>query len=271
VTIAREVVRGTTISDAWLSAVVAVSDAPDRQRGVCHLVTRIASPPDEQPQVRAAADRLLSELGYDPIETVANTIFPASMAATSRDHAHLAERYRRVYPTLRRLDPARNRHGTYFGRIVAHPAAGGEHDQLAELLRRLRTELAAPAPKSARYEMNVSEPGDLAPQEPGAEQAAGASVHVYAPGQDNSPMGFPCLSFCSFQLDQDRLHMVAHYRYQYLVQRGYGNYLGLARLLKYVGDAAGLAPGELMIVAGVAKVEPPKYRIQQLTGDAAAG
>jgi hypothetical protein len=268
--IVEETVRGVTLSEAWLNAVIAVTGAPDRQHGLFHLVTRIGDPVGEQPEIRAAADALVSELGYNSVETVANTIFPAQLAATSRDHHHLADRYRRVYPTLRRLDRG-NRNGTYFGRIVAHPAAGGVQDQLAELVRRLDTELRTPGPKSARYEMAISEPADLATPEPGGGQSAELPVHVYAAGQDNSAMGFPCLSFCSFQLDQGRLHMVAHYRRQHLIARGYGNYLGLGRLLGYVSETIGLMPGELMIVAGAAEVDAPAYRIRQLTGDALAG
>lgn len=266
--IAADTIRGTTVSDAWLNAVVAVSMAPGPQRGTFHLVTRIDDPAQEQPGIRAAADQMVSDLGYDPIGTVANTIFPAAIAASSRDHDHLAERYRRIYPVLRRLDHG-NRHGTYFGRLVAYPSAVGERDQLAELIRRLRTELATRGPKSARYEINVSEPGYDGTEEPGDDESAGVPVHVYAAGRDNSPMGFPCLSFCSFQLDGDNLHMVAHYRRQHLIARGYGNYLGLGRLLGYICEAAGLNPGELMIVAGVATVDAPQYRVKQLAQRAA--
>jgi thymidylate synthase len=60
---------------------------------------------------------------------------------------------------------------------------------------------------------------------------------------------------CSFQLDHNHLHLVAHYRSQYLVQRGYGNYLGLGRLLGYVAEATGLLAGELMVVAGYIAVD----------------
>lgn len=265
--IAQEPVRGATISDAWLNAVIAADGAVDRDHGLFHLVTRIDDPTTEQPRIRAAADNLISGLRYEPIDTVANTIFPQQMAATSRDPGHLAQRYRRAYPTLRRLD-RRNRFGTYFGRVVAHPTPEGEHDQLAELIERLRTELRTSGPKSARYEMNLSEPADFVPSEQDAAELMSQPVHVYAAGQDRSAMGFPCLSFCSFQLDHGTLHMVAHYRSQYLIARGYGNYLGLGRLLGYVSGTVGLTPGELMIVAGVATIDARKYRIRQLIGDA---
>jgi thymidylate synthase len=255
---------GATVSDAWLNAVEAVNAVPERC--LFHLVTHIDDPVAERSPIRAAAEALLQDLDLSTVRTVANTIFPAEMAARSHDHADLAARYRRVYPVLRRLHPG-NRHGTYFGRIVAHPAADGEYDQLGELIRRLHIELRTRRPKSARYEMNISAPEPYLA--PGAADLAGdgadaGPVHVYAPGEDTSPMGFPCLSFCSFQLDGELLHMVAHYRYQYLIQRGYGNYLGLGQLLGYVSAVTGLRPGQLMIVAGVATVEVPRYRITQL-------
>jgi hypothetical protein len=265
--IALETIRGAAISDAWLGTVVAASDSPGRDRGLFHLVTRIDDPCQEQPQIRAAADGLLRTLGFDPIETVANTIFPAQMASASRDHVHLAERYRGSYETIRRMHPA-NRHGTYFGRLVKYPSAGGDRDQLADLIRRLHTELGTRGPKSARYEVNVSAPGNPPIQDqPG--HLLSASVPVYADGEDTSAMGFPCLSFCSFQLDHGSLHMVAHYRSQYLIQRGYGNYLGLGRLLGYVCDATGLRPGQLIVVAAAVTVDARKYQIAQLVRAAA--
>jgi len=269
VTLAQGEVRGITVSEAWLNAIQVVDAAP--QRRLFHLVTRIGAPVTEQPDIRAAADRLLRDLDLAPVDTVANTIFPAQLAATSSGPGELAQRYRRVYPTLRRLHKS-NRKGTYFGRIVAHPAADGERDQLADLIGRLSTELRTPGPKSARYEVNISGPGEPAgPAEeyPAVELGDAGPLHVYVAGKDTSPMGFPCLSFCSFQLEGDSLHMIAQYRYQYLIERGYGNYLGLGRLLGYVCSTVDLHPGELMIIAGVAAVDrAPRYQISRLAASA---
>jgi thymidylate synthase len=194
------------------------------------------------------------------------------MAAASSGPGELAERYRRVYPTLRRLHK-NNQKGIYFHRIVAYPSAGGEVDQLAELIRRLRTELRTPGPKSARYEMNVSGAGDSTESHEtcsASELTDATPVSVYAADRDTSAMAFPCLSFCSFQLAGDTLHMVAQYRYQYLIQRGYGNYLGLGQLLGYVCSTVGLKPGELMVVAGVAAADAPHYQVVRLTAAAQA-
>jgi hypothetical protein len=262
VTLAQDQVQGTTMSEAWLKSVQVVDAAP--QRRLFHMVTRISDPVAEEPRIRAAADALLRDLDLAPVDTVANTIFPAQLAATSAGPGELAQRYRKMYPVLRRLHKG-NRKGTYFGRIVAHPPTGDERDQLADLIERLNTELRTPGPKSARYEMNISGPGELARPAEAAELTDGGPLHVYAAGKDTSPMGFPCLSFCSFQLDGGRLHMIAQYRYQYLIERGYGNYLGLGRLLGYVCATVGLHPGQLTVIAGVAAVDSAaRYRIARL-------
>jgi hypothetical protein len=264
-TLAQDQVHGATVSEAWLHAVQVVDAAPDRR--LFHLITRISDPVTEEPRIRAAADALLRDLDLDPADTVANTIFPARLAAASAGPEELAQRYRRMYPTVRRLHKS-NRKGTYFGRIVAHPAADGERDQFADLIHRLNTELRTRGPKSARYEMSITGPGDLAESAeecPAEELSDGGPVHIYAAGRDTSPMGFPCLSFCSFQLDGDSLHMVAQYRYQYLISRGYGNYLGLGQLLAYVCATVGLSPGQLTIIAGAAAVDSAaRYRIARL-------
>ncbi|WP_141956405.1 thymidylate synthase family protein [Actinoallomurus bryophytorum] len=257
-----------TISDSWLETVNVVNSAPGRH--LYHLVTCIDDPLTEDPDIRAAIDELSQELPQASVETVANTIFPIQLARSSRDPAHLTQRYRNMYPTLQRLH-RNNQRGTYFSRIISHPSSKGEHDQLAQTISRLNTELSTPGPKSARYEMNISDPhasSDEAGPDETQHRDASSPIHVYAPGVDNSPMGFPCLSFCSFQLERNVLHLVAHYRRQHLIERGYGNYLGLGRLLGYICDMTDLQPGQLMIVAGVGAVDSPKYRIAQLNARA---
>lgn len=48
----------------------------------------------------------------------------------------------------------------------------------------------------------------------------------------------------------DQLDCLALYRYQDLMLKGYGNYLGLAELQRYIATATGFLPGELTVVAG---------------------
>jgi hypothetical protein len=259
--LATEVVTGSTVSDAWLRTVTSVNEAPGQR--CYHAVTRIAHPASHVLQIRTAADWLSERRGYPAIDTVANTIFPEALAATCTDHEELTERYRRIYGIVRKLDKA-NRRGTYFGRLVSYPTMQGPHDQIGDLLRKLRAEQASGAPKSARYEVNTSLPTANSDLEVGGELFDCEAASIYTAGNDNSAMGFPCLSFCSFQLDGGTLHMVAHYRSQYLIKRGYGNYLGLSRLLCYVCRTVDLDVGQLMVVAGAVAVDAPKYQIVHL-------
>ncbi len=161
---------------------------------------------------------------------MANTIFPATLAATSRDRDHFYARYRALLPRLRKQD--KNRRGIYFERLIDYPlqADPARSNQVETIIRTLRGQLARRArrqgPLGSVYE-----------------------AQIFAPGKDLLPRGFPCLSSLSFQLDGGHLRLSATYRNQYFIQRALGNYLGLAGLQRFVAEAAGLAPGPLTVHA----------------------
>ena len=235
------VVTGENLSIAWARTLVAVADAPDHK--AVHVITRIANPTVEDARIRELVDGMLDTLDCRPVETVANTIFPAAMAEQTPKPEDLAKRYQKALPTIKRLDRA-NRRGTYFDRLSNYPASDGTfRNQVAEIIRRIGVERDSNGgPKTARYEVG------LVPFT--------ADVPVQEPTRDTSTMDFPCLSFLSFQLDHGEvLHVVAHYRSHYLVQRAYGNYLAIGRLLAYICDRAGVTPGCMTVVAGYAQVE----------------
>lgn len=132
---------------------------------------------------------------------------------------------------------------------------------MARLIDQLRQESRATGPKGARYEVSITESAD---NDTALEVAT--SIGVRAAHRDTSPLGFPCLSMLSFNLDGDEVHLLAHYRYEYLISKGYGNYLGLARLLAYVSTEAGLSAGRMTVVTGRAHVDAPNRDLQdQLT------
>ncbi len=179
-------------------------------------------------------------------------------------------RYRAIYPELRRRWHT-NTTGTYFGRLVAYPAAAHPDgfDQLGEIIHRLTVEHSRANAKTALYEASLEEVGtsERGPDGQDVEDpAASAGAVIFAPGRDRLPVGgFPCLSHCSFQLDRNaRVHALAHYRSQYLVERAYGNYLGLGRLLAYVCAQTGLGLGTLTVVAGYAQVDAGRTKIRPI-------
>lgn len=237
------------VSTAWLAAAGHLLP----QRKAIHTVVRIADPVAEITAVREAVDALLADQNLQAVETVANTIFPRAVAAGSRDHAELVERYARMGPVLRRFP--KNRLGTYFGRLTQYPTQRGPFDQIGAVIERIGTERGTGRARQARYEATLATDDEF----------YSTSTPTYVPGRDNGPMGFPCLSHCSFQLDNDgRVHLLATYRSQFLVQRGYGNYLGLGRLLAYVAQQTGLTTGQLTVVAGLAHLENPILPVRAL-------
>jgi hypothetical protein len=248
--------EGQSVAAAWIRAVQKLDQLPDRR--AFHTVVRIADPLSDDPDTHAGLDRVLERLGLQPVETVANTIFPADLAARSRGYAHLASRYLAMYDTVRKLSP-KNKWGTYFGRLIAYPSPGHEQgfDQLAAVISWLRLESTYKGGKTARYETMIAHPLDAASDGPGPSAAGTCSVPVQQPGTDTGAMATPCLSHLSFQLDRaGTVHALATYRSHYMTERAYGNYLGLGRLLGYVSAEGGLRPGTLTVVAGYAQIEP---------------
>jgi hypothetical protein len=52
------------------------------------------------------------------------------------------------------------------------------------------------------------------------------------------------------------------------VEKGYGNYLGLARLLEYVAESVDLTPGQLTVTAGRIQTDASNRALAGQLGDA---
>ncbi len=247
-------VRAENVSHAWMEVIRAVDAMPNDQ--AFHVTVRIERPTEEDDATRDAVDRLLSQLRLAPVDEVRNTVFPASLARKYPEPADLTARYREyIYPRLRKFE-RENAKGTYFNRFADYPASTGATDQLVAVVEKLRASKASTRVK-AMYEM---------------DRADGLEMAVYRHGKDHRKrMAFPCLSFCSFQLDDGSVHLIAHYRSQYLVQRAYGNYLGLGQLLDYVATAAGFDTGNLLVVAGHARIDKAVSAVRAALSSLEAG
>lgn len=237
------------ISSGWREAVRALLAQPGGK--TVHLLVRILNPTLEDAAVREAVQSLIDEINRSrsdaqhlpDIDTTRNTIFPARWAARNPEPADLAAYYHARYTKDGLLGFRENARGTYFGRVVAYPRGEDEEpgDQLTDTVRKLREELRNPGPKSSRYEINI-----------------------YNERIDRNPMGFPCLAHLSVHLHERRLHMQAIYRNEVLVGRGYGNFLGLAQLQRYIASAAAVETGELLMTIGHAQLDAGKRQTWQL-------
>lgn len=235
------------LSEGWAVACGLLLAAPRRE--LTGMVIRVRSPLPEDRAIRAAADELARLEGAQPIDEVRNTIFPAAMAARLPEPAELVGVYMADYAIRSTLAGG---WGTYFGRICITPEADGAIPQLLPLVDRLRTARAGPARRSV-YEVNV-----------------------YSPARDRNVLrGAPCMAHLSFALGgdaerPDRLDCIASYRNQDLLRKGYGNYLGIAELQRYLADATGFRAGQLTIVATHAYLDgsgAARRRLQDIGGD----
>lgn len=251
-------VTGRDVTRAWIAACNALDRKDNPSRTALHTVVRITDPTTDDADFRTELDRLRTAKRHEPIETVASTLFPATLAGRVNDHTELVTRYRAMYPRLKRYPG--NAHGTYFGRLVAYPSAKKtEIDQVGNIISRLRKQASIKGPMTAAYEADLAHPADGEPP---------AELLVHAADRDNLYRGFPCLSHCSFQLDRDgHVHAAVLYRSHYMFERAYGNYLGLGRLLAYIAERADLAAGTLTVMAGHAHLDGPINSLRPLLSD----
>jgi len=251
--VSERYVEASTLSEGWLGAMAALFEI--KGMTTVHLLVRIEDPTTEIPEIRAAAEALINDANSGKadkdqkpaIDTTRNTIFPAAWARRFPEPADLAAYYREQYTKDGLRGFRRNSRGTYFGRIVAYPRFGEDDcpaDQLTDTVRKLRAELASKGgSKSSRYEINI-----------------------YNERCDTSPMSFPCLAHLSVHLHEGKLNMQAIYRNEYLVGRGYGNFLGLAELQAYIATAAELPVGELLLTIGHGTLDANKRPTERLLG-----
>ena len=221
-------IEANTVSEGWVGACSALLECGDVAN---HLVVRMVSPLPEDKQIRADADAFLAAADHQEIDEVRNTIFPAAVAEDFAEPAELVGEYLEDYDVIKALG---SRQGTYFGRMCAYPHPSGEPTpQLVNLVTKLRD------------------------SHQGTRWRAIYQINIYAEHQDRTKKRgfFPCMAHLGFQLGGDRnrpegLDCIALYRFQDMVLKGYGNFLGLAQLQAYLARATGFEAGELTVVAG---------------------
>jgi hypothetical protein len=250
-----------SISEAWLLALERVAANP-KGRAV-HVVSTVTEPGSELPAVRHVIDEALERNGYQSVETVAETIFPRSIYSDpgvewmpglmveqerSLDEAASAmyQAYAEMLPLLRTAKG--NKSGTYFARMITWPGKeGGGFNQLAARIERLRGEHSAGRNTNNTLDLDISADSDDA-------EVPLKGLQVYAV-TDKRFRGFPCLTHIDLTLYEGRLHAAAVYRHQYLIEKAYGNMLGLSWLMQFLCQQSGFDLGELVIHATLADAQ----------------
>jgi hypothetical protein len=235
------------VSTAWVAALdTLVTNGGD----AVNLVVAIGDPIAEHEGVRQILDRFIGDRrrakrhSVELVSTVANTLFPEAWYVPERLGEDAAEHLYELERSTRQVSRRRNPRGTYFERMVAWPGPQNEEfNQLDQAVRRLRSAQERGHQRGHEYEVGLVMPAD--------EIAA----PVLVSGKDRNTRGFPCLSHLSFSLLHGVVHLLAVYRSHDFISRGYGNYLGLGRVLHFVAQESGLPAGELTCVSASATAE----------------
>lgn len=260
------------MSEAWLLGLERVASESDGR--LVHLVSTVTEPGAEITPVREVLDAALQAADEYSVDTVAETIFPSSLypdpgfgwmpGIPTRKEAELDSAAEALYSSYCDMLPLLltvpgNSRGTYFGRMVSWPGktAGGTN-QLADRISVLRSEHRAGHQRNNTLDMDIAADSH--------EPLRG--VQTYA-ATDRRRRGFPCLTHVDLTLHDGRLHCLAVYRHQYLVEKAYGNMLGLSAMVQFLCQQSGYAPGELVVHATMADAQRRDFPgVEHLVADA---
>lgn len=188
---------------------------------------------DEEPHVHTELDTLLQEHGYQTIEDVAHTIFPQRIWKIAQgDRACLFRLYQDVFKRYRVINKRANGRGLYFERLIQYGSGPCEGNQLEWILGQYHSRKGV---RDSMYQASIFDPG--------RDHVATAQLQ------------FPCLQQVSFVPTQEGLVINAFYATQQLFVKGYGNYLGIARLGAFMAHEMCIPFHRMNVFVGVAKLE----------------
>ena len=251
-----KMIEAKGVVPAWLQAAEFLLTQPSQE--AVHLFVSIEHPTAvsaEDKAVISLIDRFLVDHSKQPIDTVADTIFPKSHYLKG-GLTGVLEDYPKSMQQIYNEDADVRKHwpwGTYAMRMLRLPGADAEPiDQLKATLRKLaKTNMKSCFEISGGPSfVDTSAPENV------------AEVTTYSALEDRrKPMGLPCLSHLSFTRTKafGQLHLNATYRSHYYVERALGNYIGLAGLLAFMAHESEHDCGSLALNSTFAKLDTENF------------
>lgn len=234
------VISETNLSRAWAKLFVTVIDRSGNKISPVMLSLtgfNEAGEIAEDPDLRTAMDGALKAKHLLDVEGVAWTIFPQRLwRIANGDRKRLFKLYADTFPRYVAMNRKANRRGLYFERLTMYgrnvPCNG---NQLEWILSQYATRSGV---RSSMFQATTFDP---------------ARDHVA-----DARLGFPCMQQVAFVPTDDGLIANAFYATQYLFEKAYGNYLGLAQLSAFMANQMKLPLARLNVNVGVANLAPPK-------------
>lgn len=173
---------------------------------------------------------------HDDIRDVANTIFPEKTFRNANGRTELYSRYLRAHERRRRRFPGV--WGTYFLRLISFGKT--EVNQLERAIQ-----------SASAWQKN---------------HRAVIVFHISSPETDSIRMrGGPCLQYLQLLCpDKESLELSAVYRSHDYFNKALGNFVGLSRLLNFVGLEIGRAPTKITCHSTHAFLGSSKSNVENL-------
>lgn len=236
-----KVVSGDTREETWFNAIkLLLNDSENfTEYNMIMEIKQPLSRTSSSIAIGKAFDKLLIDAGKFPLNTVADTIFPAFEYKKHGVRGVFDVYPEEIYPSIKCVRS--NSRGTYAFRMVRGiDPKGKECNPLKNVLEKLKSQISLSKGKKSVFELSLDEV---------------STIPIYR--NDSSLMGFPCLSHLSFKLSPDKtsLHLTAIYRSHYYIEKALGNLLGLARLQSFLARELGINSGTLVCHSTLATLE----------------
>jgi hypothetical protein len=115
-------IKDTNLSHAWGQAFLHIIDNPGKKASPLQITLTgfTNGEPQEDQSVKDELDNCLAIKCEQKIQTVANTIFPASHWRNAKSDRHkLFDNYLKALPRIKAYAPSKNRRGLYFERLIS--------------------------------------------------------------------------------------------------------------------------------------------------------
>lgn len=235
-----KLVSSSSITRGWLEVCEHLLTQPNwTDTTVVVCMSQPTTLDDKDKRISELLNTFLVEHGRYGNHTVAETIFPAYEYLRRGTEGVYRVYPEEIFPRLKEDLKEVKKWGTYAHRLLGKRTDkdGDSYIPLEYCIEKMQDK----QPKRAIYEVDFGFGADLA---------------LYDDCLDRKHrIGGPCLSHLSFKVIDGEVHLTALYRSHYYLQRAYGNFLGLARLLDFVSREAKLDVGQLVCHSTMARLE----------------
>ena len=218
------------LSIAWAKAFIATMEHSELSPITITVTGWSNNNIPEHHGIRKELDDSLLANSLNSCHTVANTIFPESLWNRDKKRKLLYERYLQSLNQIRKCKD--NCYGVYFERLIAYGNCDIKTNQLEYII-----ETYTKKNNHRRSALQAS---------------------IFDPTYDATHQrqrGFPCLQQVAFTpIGKSKLCVTGYYPKEHILDRGYGNYLGLCRLGQFMASEIGLELAQMTCFVSVACV-----------------